>query len=73
MAFTAVWAVGGSMLLSLKAVNPLVLFAVWLIGYVWGAAYIATNGRMADRLVKVWLGTLAGVAIAGVAGMILLS
>lgn len=59
--FNVAWALAGSAVLRTNTVNPLVLSAFWLVGYVWGAAYLAGGIRLADHLVKVWLGFLAGV------------
>lgn len=63
--FTLSWSAAAGMLLSTKLVNPYAIFAVWVLGFVWGVGYIASGKRGANHLVKVWLGMLAGYALFG--------
>lgn len=65
--FALTWTGAAGLLLSTKAVNLYAIFAVWIVGFVWGVGYIASGKRDADHLVKVWLGMLAGYALFGCA------
>lgn len=65
LAAIAVWALIGRGVLETGLVHPIALAVVWLIGFVWIVGYIAAGPRDADRLLIVWLGSLAGtVAVA---------
>jgi hypothetical protein len=69
--FAALWSAGAGLLLE-TGIHPLAIFAVWLIGFVWGAAYIADGKRSADHLTKRWLQMMIGVVlIGGVVGLLL--
>jgi hypothetical protein len=61
------FAAGWSLLCSLflGAVHPIALFAVWLVGFVWGAGYISAGKRLADLLTKRWLQMMLGLAVVG--------
>lgn len=63
--FALTWTAAAGLLLSTKAVNLYAIFAVWIVGFVWGVGYIASGKRDADHLVKIWLGMLAVYALIG--------
>jgi hypothetical protein len=68
--YAAVWSIACRLMIG--TVNPLALFAVWLVGFVWGVGYIAGGLREADLLLKRWLQMMAGtVALALVVANIL--
>lgn len=69
--FTIGWSIAASLLVGL--INPVALFAVWLLGFLWGTGYIAAGIREADLLLKRWLQMMAGVAVLAVIGAGLLS
>lgn len=62
LAFAVLWSCLGRLALLLP-IHPIAVAVIWLIGFVWGVGYIAAGKRTADRLTKVWLGTLAGTAL----------
>jgi hypothetical protein len=69
--FAIGWSVVAGLLIG--SVSPVALFAVWLLGFLWGAGYIAAGVREADLLLKRWLQMMAGVAVLAVIGASLLS
>ncbi|TGQ11234.1 hypothetical protein EN858_15035 [Mesorhizobium sp. M4B.F.Ca.ET.215.01.1.1] len=71
ISFAVAWSLAASLLIG--SVNPAVLFAVWLLGFLWGTGYIAAGLREADLLLKRWLQMMAGVAVLAVIGAGLLS
>ncbi|MBZ9873070.1 hypothetical protein LB542_19675 [Mesorhizobium sp. BR1-1-9] len=71
ISFAAGWSIAAGLLIG--AVNPIALFAVWLVGFLWGSGYIAGGLREADLLLKRWLQMMAGVAVLAVIGAGLLS
>jgi threonine/homoserine/homoserine lactone efflux protein len=46
-------------------VNPIAVFAGWLVGFVWGCAYIMAGKLAADHLTKRWLQLMIGVVLVG--------
>lgn len=69
--FTIGWSIAACLLIG--SVNPIALFAVWLLGFIWGTGYIAAGIREADLLLKRWLQMMVGVAVLAVIGAGLLS
>lgn len=69
--FAAGWSFACSLFLG--AVHPLAVFAIWLIGFVWGVGYIAAGKASADLLTKRWLQMMVGIAVIGGVGALLLS
>ena len=69
--FAISWSIAACLLIS--SVNPIALFAVWLLGFLWGAGYIAAGIREADLLLKRWLQMMVGVAVLAIIGAGLLS
>jgi hypothetical protein len=69
--FAIGWSIAASLLIG--SVNPIALFAVWLIGFLWGVGYIAAGIREADLLLKRWLQMMIGVAVLAIIGAGLLS
>ncbi|TGV15835.1 hypothetical protein EN816_00865 [Mesorhizobium sp. M8A.F.Ca.ET.173.01.1.1] len=69
--FAIGWSLAASLLIG--SVNPIALFAVWLVGFLWGAGYIAAGIREADLLLRRWLQMMAGVAVLAIIGAGLLS
>lgn len=70
--FTICWALIGRALLFLP-IHPVAIAIVWLIGFVWGAGYIASGKADADRLLNVWLGYVGTVALASTVVVYLVS
>ena len=68
-----VWTAAAGLLLHVERVQPLAIFVVWLIGFVWIAGYFGSGQRDADHLVKVWLGMLAGFVVFAGIGVAILS
>lgn len=69
--FLVVWSLLANLALGMH-IHPIAVFAVWIIGFVWGAAYIADGKRTADYLTKRWLQMMIGVVlIGGVVGLLL--
>lgn len=64
IAFAMLWSAGAGLMLG-TGVQPVAIFVVWLIGFVWGAAYIADGNRSADYLTKRWLQMMIGVVLIG--------
>lgn len=71
VSFAVAWSLAASLLIG--RVNSVALFAVWLVGFLWGAGYIAAGIREADLLLKRWLQMMVGVALLAVIGAGLLS
>lgn len=69
--FAIGWSIAACLLIG--GVNPIALFTVWLLGFIWGTGYIAAGIREADLLLKRWLQMMAGVAVLAVIGAGLLS
>ncbi|MBZ9807704.1 hypothetical protein [Mesorhizobium sp. ESP-6-2] len=69
--FAAGWSLACRLLIG--SVNPIALFAVWLVGFVWGVGYIAGGLREADLLLKRWLQMMAGTLAIALIGAKLLS
>jgi hypothetical protein len=63
ISFAAGWSVVCSLFLG--SVHPIALFAVWLVGFVWGAGYISAGTHLADLLTKRWLQMMLGLAVVG--------
>lgn len=60
--------IGWSLLANLAGrmhIHPIAVFAVWLIGFVWGCAYIMAGKYAADHLTKRWLQLMIGVVLVG--------
>ncbi len=72
IAFAALWSAGAGLMLG-TSIHPVAIFGVWLIGFVWGAAFIADGKRSADYLTKRWLQMMIGVVLIGGAIGLLLS
>jgi hypothetical protein len=62
--FICVWSLLANAALGLH-IQPLAVFAVWIVGFVWGSAYIAAGKRAADLLTKRWLQLMVGVVVVG--------
>lgn len=60
--FVLAWTAAAGLLLDADLVHPLAIFAVWIVGFVWGVSYIASGKSDADLLTKRWLQMLAGIA-----------
>jgi len=71
ISFAAAWSLAASLFIG--SVNPIAIFAVWLLGFIWGSGYIAAGIREADLLLKRWLQMMAGVAVLAIIGAGLLS
>jgi hypothetical protein len=69
--FAVAWSFAASLLGG--SVNPIALFAVWLVGFLWGTGYIAAGIREADLLLKRWLQMMAGVVVLAIIGAGLLN
>lgn len=69
--FAIGWSIAAGLLVG--SINSVALFAVWLLGFLWGTGYIAAGIREADLLLKRWLQMMAGVAVLAVIGAGLLS
>jgi hypothetical protein len=71
VSFTVAWSIAA--VIFLGVINPIAVFAVWLLGFMWGTGYIAAGIREADLLLKRWLQMMAGVAVLAIIGAGLLS
>lgn len=73
--FFVSFACGWSLLLSLAIdrINVAAVFAVWLVGIIWGCGYIAAGKREADLMLRRWLQMMVGIAIIGIAGALIVS
>lgn len=72
IAFVVLWTAGAGLMLK-TGLHPIAIFLVWLIGFVWGSAYIAAGRYAADLLTKRWLQMMVGVVVVGGAIGLLLS
>jgi hypothetical protein len=63
-AFAVLWSAGAGLMLK-TGIQPLAIFAVWTIGFIWGAAYILAGKRSADLLLKRWFQLMIGAALVG--------
>ena len=69
--FFSVWSLLAYVAVGLK-IQPLAVFAVWLIGFVWGVGYIAAGKIDADLLLKRWVQmTIATALVGGVIALFL--
>ncbi|RWL14892.1 MAG: hypothetical protein EOR57_31595 [Mesorhizobium sp.] len=64
IAFAVLWSALAGLLMK-TALDPLAIFMVWIVGFVWGVGYIASGKRSADILLKTWLGTIGAAILAG--------
>lgn len=62
IAFAIVWTGAAGLFLKAEAIHPVAIFAIWIIGFVWGVGYIVSGKRDADYFVLIWLGPPAIVA-----------
>lgn len=62
--FVLLWSAGAGLMLK-TGIHPVAIFLVWLVGFVWGAAYIAAGKYAADLLTKRWLQLMVGVVLVG--------
>lgn len=62
--FALSWSFIASLALSLH-IHPVAIFAVWIIGFVWGVAYIISGEADADLLLKRWLQLMGATVLAG--------
>ena len=62
--FLVVWSLLANLALGAR-IHPIAVFAVWIIGFVWGVAFIADGKRTADYLTKRWLQMMVGVVLIG--------
>lgn len=62
--FIVGWSLLANLAVMLK-VNPIAIFAVWIVGFVYGVGLILDGSLSAALLLKRWLQMLAGAAILG--------
>jgi hypothetical protein len=72
ISFAAGWSLLCGLLLS-SPIHPIAIFAVWLVGFVWGVGYISAGKTLADLLTKRWLQMMLALAIFGGAVALFLS
>lgn len=72
VSFIAVWSFGCS-LLHHASIHPVAIFAVWVVGFLWGVGYIAAGKAAADLLLKRWLQMMACAIVIGFVGSSLFS
>lgn len=72
ISFAAIWSFSCSLLLH-SSIHPVAVFAVWIVGFVWGVGFIVAGKADADLLLRRWLQMMACAIVIGFVGSTLLS
>lgn len=62
--FTLGWSFLASLAMGAH-IHPVAVFVVWIVGFVWGVAYIIGGQADADLLLKRWLQLMGATVLAG--------